>query len=102
MIRYRRRESWDYLNGEKVPGSLKVLVLCILSWVVLLLVDMLLCLLERNWFGVAVDVLCAIYLWWVFFDGGGKWKKWRKRAKEKVAVIKGRLKVVAVPSPAPA
>lgn len=72
-----------------------------LFWLVLLVVHLVYMLIIREWFGAGIDVLLLIWVWWDFFGGSGKWKKWKKRAKERVAVIKGRLKVVPV-APVPA
>lgn len=71
-----------------------------LFWLVLLIVHLVYMIVIHNWLGVGIDVALLIWVWWEFFGGKGKWKRLKKRVKEKVAVIKGRLKVVPIPVPA--
>lgn len=67
-------------------------------WPLLLLFSLVVDLLLRDWFSAAIDGALLAWFLWDFFGGSGKWKKGHKRLKEKVAVIKGRLKVVPVPA----
>lgn len=80
--------------------GVRVMILSWMALVALIPIDFVIALWMRDWATIVIDTIVVIWLWWEFFGRNGKWKKHWKRIKEKVAVIKGRLKVVPVPAPA--
>lgn len=97
----KKKGSLDPTNGDFPDRWVWGFVLAWIGWFVFVLVDLVYHVVTGDWLSVAIDVLILLWVWWDFFGGSGKWKKWKKRAKERVAVIKGRLKVVPV-APVPA
>lgn len=101
MMWWRAGKPMDPTDDDFPNIWLSVFVFAWLGWMALLVLDLVYSLWTRDWFSAGVDALLLLWVWWEFF-GGDRWiKKMRKRIKEKVAVIKGRLKVVpVVPVPA--
>lgn len=93
-----RRDPVDpavYLSWQVTVGMWSTVL-----WLVFAALDFVMDLLLHDWLSAGFDVVVVAFLWWLFI-GRGQGKKWKKRAKEKVAVIKGRLKIVPI-SPLPA
>jgi len=98
----RKTDAFDFTSDDWPNTWALLMMLTMVAWPVLTIIHLVFCLIDRQWIGAGLDALILLWIWWDFFDGGGKWKRFKKRAKEKVAVIKGRLKVIQVPGPAPA
>lgn len=95
-------EEWLLNSQGRPPWYATGVVLSVVMYPLLVLADLVLDLIAHDWAGAAFNAGFLLWVWWHFFDGNGRWKRLRKRLKERVAVIKGRLKVVPIVSPMPA
>lgn len=95
----RHRDTVEQVNE---PGRwLTIMVISAIVWPILLVIGLVIDVLQHDWIGALIDVVCLLWLFWMFFGDNFK-KRFKKRMKEVVAVVKGRLKVISVPSPLPA
>lgn len=89
------RRGWSEVGEPPTKAEIGAF-LNALAWLVLMVLRLLIDLALMDWVNVLVDVGLIVWMLWVLFGRGGWWKRMRRRLKERVAVIRGRLKIVPI------